>query len=202
MPGVDELISKTLSDVIKKNLELSIEKKVKMILFKKHGLSIHQAIKDFSKLDKVLTEFLKSETTDFERKCLLEVLSLKKSKDSYLVSIKHQNLIDVFFEILGDKEYRKIIESTISKPLLISEIIEQKKLPKTSGYRKINYLIRNGFLIGVKKEYTDKRRIVNRLIPIFEKLVLELNQNQYILKLTVPKKTIEQSTSIQKILKN
>ncbi len=202
MPGVDELISKSLSDVIKKNLEPHIEKKVKMKLFKKYGLSIQQAIKDFSKLDNVLTEFLKTETLNFEKKCLMDVISIKYSKNLCLVTIKNQNLIGTFFEILGDKEYRKIIESTISKPLLISEIIEQKKLPKTSGYRKINYLIRNGFLMGVKKEYTNKRRSVNRLIPIFEKLVLELNQNQSILKITVPKKIIEQSTSIQKIQKN
>lgn len=198
--GIDELITKFLANVIKNNLDQDLEKKVKLRLFKKHGMSLIPAIKDFYKVDEVLNEFLKSDTLSFEKKCLIEVITLKNLKDSYLVTIKDEKLVNLFLEILGDKEYGKIIESTLLKPLLITEIIDVCKLPKTSAYRKINYLLRNGFLIETGKEFTAKRRSVERLSSIFQKMNFELDQNQKVIKLTIPESVIKQSSTIKVIL--
>ena len=127
----------------------------------------------------------------------MEIITLKQLKESSIVTIKEKNLINSIMKILGDDEYRKIIESTLIRPLLISEIIEIGRLPKTSGYRKINYLIRNGFLIGVGKEFTVKRRSVEKFTTIFQKIILEIYQKQSFVKLTIPIKIIKNSSSIQ-----
>jgi len=197
MPGIDELISKSLTTVIKSNLDPNIEKKIKMKLFKKYGLSINQAVSNFWKLDEILKEFLKSDTSSFEQKCLMEIITLKNLKNSFLVIIKDKNLVNLIIKILGDDEYRKIIESTLSKPLLISEIIDMFQLPKTSGYRKINYLIRNGFLIGVNKEFTKTRRSVEKYTTIFQKIIFEMNKNKNFVKLEIPQEIMEQSSTIK-----
>lgn len=202
MSGIDELISKSLTKVIKKNLDSNTEKKIKMKLFKKYGLSIHQAIKDFSKVDEALREFLKSDISSFEQKCLTEVITIKILKDSVMITIKEKNLVHLILEILGDNEYRRIIESTIKKPLLISEIINISQLPKTSGYRKISFLIRNGFLMAVKKELTVKRRSIEKFTTIFDKISFEVNKNQSVVEFELPLKTIEQSSSIRIITSN
>jgi len=114
-----------------------------------------------------------------------------------LVTIKDKNLVHLVLEIFGDEEYRKIIEAVIVKPLLISEIIDICRLPKTSGYRKINYLIRNGFLIVAEKEFTIQRRSIERFTTIFQKISFEMNKNHSFVKLVIPQKVIEQSSSIQ-----
>ncbi|MDH3278349.1 MAG: hypothetical protein OEL77_05260 [Nitrosopumilus sp.] len=200
MSGIDELISNSLTNVIKKNLESNIEKKVKLSLFKKYGMSLNPAINDFSIVDEVLNEFLKTDTLSFEKKCLVEIFTLKKLKDSYLVTIKDESLVNLIVEILGDKEYRMIIESTLFKPLLITEIIDVCKLPKTSAYRKINYLLRNGFLTGAGKEFTAKRRSVEKLSTIFQKINFELDKNQKVIKLVVFESIIKHSSTIKVIL--
>lgn len=197
MPGIDELISKSLTSAIKNNLGAVLEKKVKLDLFKEYGLSINQSISDFSKLDKILATHLKSETAAFEQKCLKEIITLENRSGSFIATIKDKKMVNSMVEILGDKEYRKIIESMLSKPLLISEIIETLKLPKTSAYRKINFLIRNGFLIGVSKEFTKKRRSIQKYTTLFQKINFEMNTNQSFVKLSIPLKAIEQSSSIQ-----
>ena len=201
MSGIDELISKSLTQVIKSNLESSLEKKVKVKLFSKYGSSIQQTISDFSKLEKVLREYLKYETLKFEKKCINEILSLKKQKTSYLVSIKDQNLVNDILKYFGNDEYRSIIEATFIQPLLTSEILEKTKLPKTSCYRIINNLIRNGILIEEQVEFTKKRRSISRLKPIFTKINLEINKNQKTVKLSIPKKIIQQSSTISTIFK-
>lgn len=200
MSGIDELISKSLATAIKNNLDPGIEKQVKLKFFKKYGMSIIPAISDFSKVDGILREFLKSDTLSFEKKCLMDIITIKDLKTFYLVTIKDKILVDLFLEILGDKEYGKIIEATISKPLLITEIIDICRLPKTSAYRKINFLLRNGFLNEVRKEFTAKRRSVERLSTVFQKINFELDENQKVVKLTIPTKIIKQSSSIQSIL--
>ena len=201
MVGIDELISKSLTEVIKNNLEPSIEKKVKMNLFKKYGLSINQSIKDFSKLDEILKKILRSDASKFEKKCLAEIITIKNQKNSFIVTIKDKNLINLVLEIFGDSEYRNIIESSFAKPLLITEIIDLCKISKTSGYRKINFLIRNGFLVHEGKELTVKRRTVEKFTTIFQKINFEMNKNQSFVKFVIPEKIFEQSSSIQIILR-
>ena len=199
VPGLDELISSSLSEIIKKNLDSDNQKKLKLQLFKKHGLSIKQAIKDFSKINKILKNLLKSEASSFEETCLKEIISLKMNRNSVLVTIKDKNLKNLIIEILGDKEYRNIIESTLERALLISEIIETGKLSKTSAYRKISYLIRNGLLHPVKTEFTKKRRSIERYAPIFKKITIEMNHTQSSVRLEIPLSIIKQSSSLQKI---
>ena len=201
MPGIDELISKSFTNVIKSNLDSNHEKKVKMKLFSKYGSSIQQTMSDFSKLEKVLREFLKYETSKFEKQCINQILSLKKQKNSYLVSIRDESLVNNILEYFGDKEYRSIIEATSNQSLLTSEILEQTRLPKTSCYRKINNLIKNGILVEEQVELTKKRRSISRLRPIFTKINFEMNKNQKTVKLVIPAKIIQQSSTISTIFK-
>ena len=199
MPGVDELISNSLTEIIKRNLDSGDQKKLKLQLFQKYGLSIKQAIRDFSKINEILKKLLKSEVSSFEENCLMEIISLKVNKNSALVTIKDKKLKNLIIEILGDTEYRNIIESTLERALLISEIIKIGKLSKTSGYRKISYLIRIGFLHPVKTEFTKKRRSIERYTTIFKKITIEMNHTQSSVRLEIPLSIIKQSTSLQKI---
>ena len=201
MAGIDELISKSLTEVIKNNLDPLIEKKVKMRLFKKYGLSINQAIKDFSKLDEILKNVLRSDASNFEQKCLAEIISIKNQKTSIIVTLKDKNLINLVLEIFGDSEYRNIIEYSFAKPLLITEIIDLCEISKTSGYRKINFLVRNGFLVQEGKELTVKRRTIEKFTTIFQKINFEMNKKNNFVKFVIPQKIFEQSSSIQIILR-
>lgn len=197
MSEFDEFISTSLSEVIKKNLDPATEKKIKLSLFKKYGLSIKQSIKDFSKLNEVLKEELNSTTLIFEKKCLKEIITIKTRKNSTLIIIKDKNLINLMIDIFGDKEFRKILEVTMLSPLLISEIISHCNLPKTSGYRKVSNLIRNGILKSQKKEFTKKRRSIDRYSPIFQKLIFEINENQSKVSLELPTEILNQSSAIK-----
>jgi len=193
------LIANSLSLSIKDNLDSKIEKKIKLNLFKKYGLSITQAINDFSKVDKSLKEVFKPDPSSFEKKCLMQIVTIKILNNSYIVTIKEKNLIKDMLKILGDDEFLKIIESTISSSSSVPEIINICKLPKTSGYRKIGYLVRHGLLIERGTELTSKRRSIERLTTVFEKINFELNQNHKFVRFGIPKKTMEKSSIFQLI---
>lgn len=199
MSEFDDFISKSLSEVIKSNLNSKMEKKIKLDLFLKYGLSIKQGIKNFSKIDEILKKEFKENAASFEKNCLMEIITIKTLKKSALITIKNKNFLNFLIELFGDEEYRNIIKKTLANPLLISEIISQCELPKTSGYRKTSYLIRNGILKSHQREFTAKRRKIERYTPIFKKFIFEINEKQTKINLELPLEVINQSTVIQTI---
>ena len=196
-------LAKSLSSKIKNNLEPDTQQKLKLKLFKKYGHSIKQSILDFSKLDEELLEFLKSDLMKFEKKCIFEILNFEEiRKNSLILSIKDELLIKQILEMLGDKESREILEQVAKKPLSVPEILKICKLSKTSGYRKINYLNRNGYLIRTGFGLTIKKRAVDKYTMFWEKITMEMKEGSYIIKIKISKKVFNNSTVIQTIFKN
>jgi len=194
------LLAKSFTSKIKKNLDPNIDEKLKLRLFKKYGLSIKQSIENFSKLDNILKEFMNLDSQKFEKDCLSEIININNIKKNHsIIEIKDKFLIEKFLEIIGDKELRKIREETSKKSLLISEILKICKLSQTSGYRKINFLIRNGFLIKTGYELTIKKRKISKYSMICKKINMEIQEDKYIIKIKISKNIFEDSTIIKTI---
>jgi len=203
LAGIDLFLAKSLSVKIKNNLDIDTQRKLKLKLFKKHGYSIKQSIVDFSKFNEELVEFLKSDTLKFEKYCLNEILDVGDiKKNSLTISIKDELLIKQILEMLGDKESRSILEQVAKKSLSVPEILEICKLSKTSGYRKINNLNRNGYLVRTGFELTSKKRAVDKYTMFWEKIIIEMKEGKYIVKIKISKKIFNSSSVIQVIYKN
>lgn len=195
MPGIDLFFADSLASTIKKKLDSKTEKKLKTKLFEKYGFSIKQTVENYPKLNKILKEFLESKTSNFEKKCIQQIFSIKKSKnDRYIITIKDQNLTNSFLQLLGENESRKILNSTLNKSLLISEILSVCKLPNTSGYRKINSLIRKGFLIKTGIALTRKRRALDRYTLFCDKINIDSKQNKFVTKVWVSNSVLQESS--------
>jgi hypothetical protein len=57
------------------------------------------------------------------------------------------------------------------------EIIKECNLPQTSGYRKINALINDGFLIPTEFEIKENKKIF-KYMCIFKNLKIDINSNK------------------------
>ncbi len=203
MVGIDLFLAKSLSIKIKNNLEAKILQKLKLNLFKKYGYSIKQSIMDFSIFDEELKVFLKSDSLKFEKDCLFEILNFEEiKKNSLVLLIKDESLIKQILEMLGDKESRKILEQVAKKPLAVPEILKICKLSKTSGYRKINNLSRIGCLVRTGFELTSKKRAVDKYTMFWEKIIIEMKEGTYVVKIKISMSVFYNSSVIQKIFKN
>ena len=203
MAGIDLFLSKSLSFKIKNKLEPKIEHKLKLNLFKKYGYSIKQSILDFLKLDAELIKILKSESLKFEKDCIFEIINFEEiKKNSLVITIKDESLIKQILEMIGDKESRKILEQVAKKPLAVPKILEICKLSKTSGYRKINNLNRNGYLVITGFELTTKKRAVDKYTMFWEKIMIEMKEGKYIVKIKISMSVFNSSSIVQTIFKN
>ena len=199
MGGIDRMISSSLSPEIKKNLNSEILKKIEKDLFLEHGMSIKLSIENFHKFLSVLKKNSSIDINRFEKECISKILKVKIKNDKFLITIIHQHLRDLILDVFGDIETRKIITTLLEKEYTIPQILKESKIPKTSGYRKIENLILNGLIVESGKVLSESKKI-SKLQCIFEKIDLKIKKDKIEIIGVVNKKMFEKSTSMKSIM--
>ena len=199
MSGIDRLISTALSIEIKKKLGIDMLKKVERELFLEHGMSIKLSIEHFQKFTNVLKNNSNFDITKFEKDSINKIIKIKKREHDYNVTIVDTELSDLILELFSDSEARKIISSLLENEYTIPQVLKESKVPKTSGYRKIENLIINGLIIESGKVLSESKKI-SKLQCVFQEIKLDIKKEKIIVNGIVSKKMFEKSTSMKSIL--
>jgi hypothetical protein len=199
MSGIDRLISAALSTEIKKKLGIDMLKKVERELFLEHGMSIKLSIEHFQKFTNVLKRNSNFDTIKFQKDSINKIIKIKKREHNYNVTIVDTELSDLILELFSDSESRKIILSLLENEYTIPQILKESKVPKTSGYRKIENLIINGLIIESGKVLSESKKI-SKLQCVFQEIKLDIKKERIIVSGIISKKMFEKSTSMKSIL--
>ena len=89
--------------------------------------------------------------------------------------------------------------SLLENEYIIPQILKESKVPKTSGYRKIENLLINGLLIETGKVLSESKKI-SKIQCIFQKMMINIEKEKIIINGEVSKKMFEKSTSMKLIL--
>lgn len=195
MAGIDRLISSSLSHIIKIKLSSNDLKNLERKLFLEHGMSIKLSIEHFHKFDETLKNISNRDRKKFENECINEIIKIKKSDESYSVKIIDKNLIELILELCGDSETRKILTCLFDNDLTIPQILNESKVPKTSGYRKIENLIINGLILESGKILSESKRI-SKYKCVFDEIKIGMKKNDVIVQGIINKTIFDKSTSI------
>ncbi len=200
MTEFDQLFTAALEQIIRKNLGDTTFHSIQNRLFEKYGISITQSIKEFEKLDSVLTEFFGHGAKGLERKFLDNICSIKSKEDRMekRFTILNPSINQSILKAFSDDEMSKILNASIVEPWTISEILERLNIPKTSGYRKINLLVEEGLLIKTGHEYTENRRSVYKYKSLFDNVNIDFN-NKVTVNVQFTPEVIKNSTILQTI---
>ena len=199
MGGIDRMIASALSCEIKKDLDLEILKKIERELFLEHGMSIKLSIEYFHKFTSVLRKNSSIDVMKFEKDCIAKILKVKKRDDKFLVTIIDSNLRDLIIELFGEVETRKIISTLLENEYTIPQILKKSKVPKTSGYRKVENLILHGLIIESGKVLSESKKI-SKLQCVFQEIRLDIKKDKIGINGIVNKKMFEKSTSMKSII--
>ena len=195
MAGIDRLISTSLSHIIKKKLNLDERKNLERKLFLEHGMSIKLSIEHFHKFRETLKNISNIDKKKFENECINEIIKIKKIDNNYSIKIIDQKLRDLILELCGDIETRKILICIFDNDLTIPQILKEFKVPKTSGYRKIENLIINGLIVESGKILSESKRI-SKYRCVFNEIKIVLKKNDIMIQAMIHKKIFDESTSI------
>jgi hypothetical protein len=161
-------------------------------------MSIKLSIENFHKFLSVLKKNSSIDTNRFEKDCISKIFKVKIKNDKFLVTIIHQHLRDLILELFRDIETRKIIITLLEKEYTIPQILKESKIPKTSGYRKIENLISHGLIIESGKILSESKKI-SKLQYVFEEINLKIKKDRIEI-IGVNKKIFEKSTSMKSII--
>jgi len=178
--GVDQLFSASLEKIIRDNLGESTIHKIQDRLFEKYGISITKSMGEFEKLDYVLREFFGAGAEGLEKKFLDNICSIKSKIDRVekRFTILEQSISQSILTAYSDDETSKILNASIGEPWTISEILEKLHIPKTSGYKKVNSLIKDGLLIKNGYELTSNRRKIDKYKSLFDNVQIDIIDNK------------------------
>ena len=195
MAGLDSLLARSLGASIEDNLGVDTLRKIDNRLFEKYGITINQAIVDFQKLDGVLREFFGAGADGLEKKIFETVCTMEKSKtnDQEWMTLEDQFLTTTILEAFGDEDKKQILTSLLEEPRIISEVLSICKIPQTSGYRKINWLIDSGLLAAHGFITTPDGKRVNKYIPVFENIKINIVKNKVTVKVQLNKESVNSS---------
>jgi len=198
MGGIDRLISGALSTEIKKKIDSDVLKKVERELFLNHGMSIKLSIEHFEKFTNVLKKNSNIDVKRFEKDCINKIIKVKKRDDKYNVTVVNTAISDLILELFSESETRKIISALLENEYTIPQILKESKVPKTSGYRKIENLIINGLVIESGKVLSESKKI-SKLQCVFQEIRLDIKKRKITVNGVVSKKMFEKSTSMKSI---
>jgi len=199
--GLDNLLVPSLRETIEQNLGKKTLDKIEQRLFERHGMNLVQAIKEFSKFDSVLREFFGAGADGLENKFLKNIIALDTTTktNSNWFTIHGVQLSKVFLESLGDPDKNSIMNSVIDKPMIVSDILDACKIPQTSGYRKINSLIKSGLLIPSGFDVTIDGKKVTRYETLHNNIKIDIEKNNIEIKVQMKKQSLERSIIFQTI---
>lgn len=199
--GLDNLLVPSLRKSIEENLGKDTLNKIEQRLMERHGLGLVQAIKNFNKFDSVLREFFGAGADGLEQKFLQNIVDVEKSKstESNWIQMKDPELSRIFLESFADQDKKAILGSVMDNSLIIAKILESCKIPQTSGYRKINYLINSGLLVVNGFEVAHDGKKVKKYETIFDNVKVDIVKNDVAVKVQLKKSLLNDSSILQTI---
>ena len=201
MGGIDRLISSALSNEIKKRMDIDTLKKVERELFLEHGMSIKLSIEHFQKFTSVFKKNSNLDVKKFERDCINKIIKVKKRDSRYFITIVDSSLSDLILELFGEIETRRIISSLLENEYTIPQILKESKVPKTSGYRKIENLLIHGLIIESGKVLSESKKI-SKLQCVFQEIKLDIKKEKITVNGVISEKMFEKSTSMKSLLES
>lgn len=199
--GLDNLLIPSLRKSIEENLGKETLNKIEERLMERHGLGLVQAIKNFNKFDSVLREFFGAGADGLEQKFLQKIVNVENSKqpDSNWIHMKDPELSKIFLESFADQDKKAILGSVMDDSLIIAKILENCKIPQTSGYRKINFLINAGLLVVNGFELAHDGKKVKKYETIFNNVKVDIIKNDIAVKVHLKRSLLSESLILQTV---
>ena len=200
MNSLDKIVAKGVKSVLEEDLGKSTYKKIEKEVFDVYGISVLDAVSDFSKLDLVLRKFFGKHTSNLESKIFKKILSVEKNtKTESVITIKDLTVAKNVFEAYGNPAKKVILDLLLHESKSIPEAIIKSKLPKASTYNRIKELIQDGLLTMVGFTNASDGRKVNEYTTTFNKTVFEIHDETISINATIQSKFLKDSFAYNSI---
>lgn len=198
--GLDTLLLKAVFRSIQEELDSEKIKNINRVLEQEYGMTFQEA---FNKIDKMRCALQKFEmdVKYIEDKILRNFLIIEESTPiETWIRIRDKHLAEMILKTYADADKKIILDSIRDKSETIPKILDLCNLPNTSGYRKMNQLIEDGFVVptGLSESFEGKRAILYK--SVIQKVQIIINKDRITTLISAPKEVLRTSQVINMLL--
>lgn len=197
MGGYDYLISELFKKEIESHLSRNVIKKVEKRLFEKHGITLTQSMTEFEKIEQILEEYFGKGAKGMIRSILGNLCSFKKNtgRADSVVTLHDPKLIEMVLDMLGDGDYRRMLDMLIGNSMTPFEILKKMGIPQASAYRKIDTLQKAGLLVEDGKIHmSESGRMASRLTTLYRGLDMKIVKNRVTVEIKLSRAMLAKSS--------
>jgi hypothetical protein len=192
--ALDSLLAQTLASEIKDNLGEATYERIQNRLIERYNLNIVDAIKDFQKLDATLREFFGPKADIIEKDFLEHTASLDTPKHGRpWVVIQDEDLSSLILESFADSEKRMILTMALNKPDILLNIIDRCGIPRSSGYRLVDELTKNGMLVEKGFTTTQDGKRVSQYTSLIENIRIDIMKGKLSVRIQLAEDILRES---------
>ncbi len=200
MQGLDILLTKAIVQSIQDKLDDEKIQNINKKLEADHGLKFEEI---FNKYDDMRSSPYQFETDlkNIEDNVLRNFLTIEKTvKNDMWVLVRDNYLAETILKTFADLDKKMILDFMRDQPETIPRVLSLCNLPNTSGYRKMNQLINEGFIVpvGLASSFEGKRAILYK--SLIHKIQITINKDSVLTAILVPKETLRSSQVINTVL--
>ncbi len=197
MSALDSLLAESLSSMIVQKLGKKTVTQIEKRLKERYGITVIDAVRDFQKLDATLREFFGPGADEMEKDFLNDFVTLDKSSKrtkSWIV-IEDQKLAKLILESFGDPDKKLILDSSLLQPNVILDILNQCNMPKSTGYRVVRDLIKQGLMTEKGFSTTTDGKKVSKYTALFENIKIDIQgpDRKVVVKVQINEDFLQQS---------
>jgi hypothetical protein len=201
MEGLDILLLKAIFQSVQDERNSERIKNINIRLKQEHGLTFQEAFNKPDKMHDMLQKF-EDDLKEIEDKILRNFLTMEKSTttDTWII-VRDKHLAEMILKTYADVDKKAILDLTRDSAETIPKILRLCNLPNTSGYRKINQLIEEGFVIptGLAESFEGKRAILYK--SVIQKIQININKDIVITSISVPNEVLRSSQVTNMVLR-
>ena len=201
MEGLDTLLLRAIFQSIQDGIDSEKIRNINLRLKQEHGLTFQDLFNRFDEMHAVLQKF-ESNLKDIEDKILRNFLTVEKSTNTETwITIRDKHLAEMILKTYADADKKMILDFTRDHSETIPKILNLCNLPNTSGYRKMNQLIEDGFIVptGLAESFEGKRAILYK--SVIQKIQININKDRVVTSISIPKESIRSSQVINMVLR-
>jgi len=99
------------------------------------------------------------------------------------ITIESKTRAKTILRALADDDKRSILMKLVNNPKPVNEALRSCNIPKTSGYRKINSLMKEGLIIRNDSRHNNNNKGVTTYVTVFSDLKINFIKKQPIVKI-------------------
>lgn len=194
------MLTKAIIQSIQEKLDAERIQNINKKLEVDHGLRFEELFNKYDDVRSSLHQF-ETELKNIEDMVLRDFLTVEKTTTSdTLVLIKDKHLAEMILKTYADGDKKMILDFIRDKSETVPRILSLCNLPNISGYRKMNHLIDDGFVVpvGLAESFEGKRAILYK--SLIQKIQITINKDNVLTAILVPKETLRSSQIINTVM--